>query len=106
MAINNVEKYEDIIDLIEIIRRKKIEKKPTKEFVEILTSNLENIKELNFEGYVDYLTSLNSSLSKKDIFTNTRYIFTGNSNGPSVKDLFIFFGIDGLIKIINDLEAI
>lgn len=106
LIINNVEKYEDIIDFIEIIRRKKIEKKPTKEFVEILTSNLENIKELNFEGYVDYLTSLNSSLSKKDIFTNTRYIFTGNSNGPSVKDLFIFFGIDGLIKIINDLEAI
>ena len=44
----------------------------------------------------------NTLTKKKEIFTNTRYIFTGNQNGPSVKDLYNYFGYDGLKKILNE----
>ena len=64
--------------------------------MDILSENMPNIKNLDFEQYIDFLIKKNSKLSKKDIFTNTRYILTGNNNGPSVKDLFVFFGYEEL----------
>jgi hypothetical protein len=39
--------------------------------------------------------------NKKEIFVNTRLLLTGNQNGPSVKDLFNFFGIKNLINKAN-----
>jgi glutamyl/glutaminyl-tRNA synthetase len=102
---NNIDNYEDINEFLDIIRRKKIENKPAKEFVDILVSNIEKIKTMNFDGYINFLTNHELKLSKKDIFTNTRYILTGNKNGPSVKDLFLFFGAEGIEKIINEFET-
>ncbi len=103
---NNVDTYEDIENLLDIIRRKKLEIKPDKDFVDILSENMPNIKNLDFEQYIDFLIKKNSKLSKKDIFTNTRYILTGNNNGPSVKDLFVFFGYEELKKIVNDFKTL
>ncbi len=103
---NNVDTYEDIENLLDIIRRKKLEIKPDKDFVDILSENMPNIKNLDFEQYIDFLIKKNSKLSKKDIFTNTRYILTGNNNGPSVKDLFVFFGYEELKKIVNEFKTL
>ena len=71
--------------------RKNVEKKPSKEFVDILISNIEKIKDMNFDEYINFLSHHDLKLTKKEIFTNTRYILTGNNNSPSVKDLFLFF---------------
>ncbi len=103
---NNVDTYADIENLLDIIRRKKIEIDPNKDFVQILSENMSNIKNLDFEQYTDFLIKKDSKLTKKDIFTNTRYILTGNNNGPSVKDLFIFFGYENLKKIVNEFKTL
>ena len=60
---------------------------------------------MNFDEYIDFLSDPNLNLTKKEIFTNTRYFLTGNNNGPSVKDLFIFFGVEGIEKIINEFKT-
>ena len=103
---NNIDTYNDIRNLIDIIRRKKIEINPNKDFVKILSENMIHIKNLDFEQYIDFLIKKNKKLTKKDIFTNTRYILTGNNNGPSVKDLFIFFGYEKLKKIVNEFKTL
>lgn len=102
---NNIDNYEDIKEFLDIIRRKKVEKKPSKEFVDVLVLNIEKIKKMNFDEYISFLSHHELKLSKKEIFTNTRYILTGNNNGPSVKDLFLFFGADGIQKIINESKT-
>jgi glutamyl-tRNA synthetase len=102
---NNIDEYEDIGEFLDIIRRKNVEKKPSKEFVDILISNIEKIKDMNFDEYINFLSHHDLKLTKKEIFTNTRYILTGNNNGPSVKDLFLFFGVEGIKKIINESKT-
>ena len=102
---NNIDNYEDIKEFLDIIRRKKVVKKPSKEFVDVLVLNIEKIKTMNFDEYISFLSHHELKLSKKEIFTNTRYILTGNNNGPSVKDLFLFFGADGIQKIINESKT-
>ena len=102
---NNIDNYEDIKEFLDIIRRKKVVKKPSKEFVDVLVLNIEKIKTMNFDEYINFLSHHELKLSKKEIFTNTRYILTGNNNGPSVKDLFLFFGADGIQKIINESKT-
>ena len=98
----NVEKYEDIRNLWNIINRREITTQPSDDFTKLVIENLNKISNLNFDEYVNYLLSVDNTLSKKEIFTNTRYIFTGNQNGPSVKDLYNYFGHDGLKKILNE----
>jgi len=101
----NIDNYEDIRGYLDIIRRNKIENKPSKEFVEILVSNIEKIKKMNFDEYINFLSDPKLKLTKKEIFTNTRYFLTGNNNGPSVKDLFVFFGVEGIEKIIDEFKT-
>ena len=103
---NNIESYENIKELLNIVRRKSIKLKPSKEFVELLFNNIEDIKNLDFEAYISFLTQKDKNLSKKDIFTNTRYILTGNNNGPSIKELYQFFGFHELERIINEFKAL
>ena len=103
---DNIEIYENIIELLDIVRRKKIEITPNKEFIKLLKNNISEIKDLKFDDYISFLIEKDNKLSKKDIFTNTRYIFTGNNNGPSVKDLYLFFGFSGLERILNEFEAL
>ena len=103
---DNIETYENIKELLDIIRRKKIEITPNKEFIKLLKNNISEIKDLKFDAYISFLIEKDNKLSKKDIFTNTRYIFTGNNNGPSVKDLYLFFGFSGLERILNEFEAL
>ena len=98
----NVEKYEDIRNLWNIINRREIKIQPSGDFIKLLTKNLNGISNFSFDEYVNYLMSIDKSLSKKEIFTNTRYILTGNQNGPSVKDLYNHFGNEGLKKILNE----
>ena len=98
----NVEKYEDIKNLWNIINRREIKIQPSGDFIKLLTKNLNGISNFSFDEYVNYLMSIDKSLSKKEIFTNTRYILTGNQNGPSVKDLYNYFGHEGLKKILNE----
>ena len=98
----NVEKYEDIRNLWNIINRREIKIQPSGDFIKLLTKNLNGISNFSFDEYVNYLMSIDKSLSKKEIFTNTRYILTGNQNGPSVKDLDNYFGHEGLKKILNE----
>ena len=103
---DNIEIYENIIELLDIVRRKKIEITPNKEFIKLLKNNISEIKDLKFDAYISFLIEKDNKLSKKDIFTNTRFIFTGNNNGPSVKDLYLFFGFSGLERILNEFEAL
>ena len=98
----NVEKYEDIRNLWNIINRREIKIQPSGDFIKLLIKNLNGISNFSFDEYVNYLMSIDKSLSKKEIFTNTRYILTGNQNGPSVKDLYNYFGHEGLKKILNE----
>ena len=79
-----------------------IRDRPSGDFIKLLTKNLNGISNFSFDEYVNYLMSIDKSLSKKEIFTNTRYILTGNQNGPSVKDLYNYFGHEGLKKILNE----
>ena len=103
---DNIETYENIKELLDIIRRKKIEITPNKEFIKLIKNNISEIKDLKFDAYISFLIEKDNKLSKKDIFTNTRFIFTGNNNGPSVKDLYLFFGFSGLERILNEFEAL
>ncbi len=103
---NNVDSYKNIGEILDIVRRKKIEIQPNKEFIKLLTNNIENIKNLDFESYISLLIEKDKKLSKKDIFMNTRYILTGNDNGPSVKDLYSFFGSSEIERILNELKAL
>ena len=103
---DNIEIYENIIELLDIVRRKKIEIAPNKEFIKLLKNNISEIKDLKFDDYISFLIEKDNKLSKKDIFTNTRFIFTGNNNGPSVKDLYLFFGFSGLERILNEFETL
>ena len=98
----NVEKYEDIRNLWNIINRREIKIQPSGDFIKLLIKNLNGISNFSFDEYVNYLMSIDKSLSKKEIFTNTRYILTGNQNGPSVKDLYNYFGHEGLKKILKE----
>ncbi len=98
----NVEKYEDVRNLWNIINRREIKIQPSGDFIKLLIKNLNGISNFSFDEYVNYLMSIDKSLSKKEIFTNTRYILTGNQNGPSVKDLYNYFGYEGLKKILNE----
>ena len=88
---DNIEIYENIIELLDIVRRKKIEIAPNKEFIKLLKNNISEIKDLKFDDYISFLIEKDNKLSKKDIFTNTRFILTGNNNGPSVKELYLFY---------------
>ncbi len=103
---NNIESYRNIEEFLDIVRRKRIEMKPSKEFVELLFNNIEDIKNLDFEAYIAFLMEKNKKLLKKDIFMNTRYILTGNNNGPSVKDLYQFFGFHEFERILNEFKAL
>jgi len=103
---DNIEIYENIIELLDIVRRKKIEIAPNKEFIKLLKNNISEIKDLKFDDYISFLIEKDNKLSKKDIFTNTRFILTGNNNGPSVKDLYLFFGFSGLERILNEFETL
>ena len=106
MIKDNIEIYENIIELLDIVRRKKIEIAPNKEFIKLLKNNISEIKDLKFDDYISFLIEKDNKLSKKDIFTNTRFILTGNNNGPSVKDLYLFFGFSGLERILNEFETL
>ena len=102
---NNIESYKSILEILDIVRRKKIEIKPSKEFVELLINNIDDIKNLDFDAYIVFLSKKGNNLSKKDIFMNTRYVLTGNNNGPSVKDLYLFFGHSELERILNEFKT-
>ena len=99
---HNVDKYEDIVNLWNIINRREIKTKPSEDFIKLLIKNLNGISNLSFDEYVNHMMNIDKTLSKKDIFTNTRYILTGNQNGPSVKDLYNYFGLEGLRKILDE----
>ena len=99
---HNVDKYEDIVNLWNIINRREIKTKPSEDFIKLLIKNLNGISNLSFDEYVNHIMNIDKTLSKKDIFTNTRYILTGNQNGPSVKDLYNYFGLEGLRKILDE----
>ena len=103
---NNVESYKNIEELLDIVRRKRVEIKPSKEFVKLLMNNIDDIKNLDFESYIGLLIEKDNKLSKKDIFMNTRYILTGNNNGPSVKELYLFFGADEIERILNESKTL
>jgi hypothetical protein len=103
---NNVDKYDDILEFLEIIRRKRVEKTPSDMFVKLLLANLNKFDGLDFEGYTKQLIQLDSNLTKKDIFINTRYLLTGNDNGPSVKDLFEYYGFTEIKNNLNDFKTL
>ena len=99
---NNIETLEDIKLFIMIIRGEKNEKKANKNFsVMVNTLFLESDSKLQFDDYMALINSYSKDFSKKDIFMNTRLILTGNVNGPSVKELFNFFGIQALLEKAN-----
>jgi len=99
---NNTETLEDIKLFIMIIRGEKNEKKANKDFsVMVNTLFLESDSKLQFDDYIALINSHSKDFSKKDIFMNTRLILTGNVNGPSVKELFNFFGIQVLLEKAN-----
>ena len=65
---NNVEKFSDIFEFLEIIRRNRIEISPSDDFVTLLLENINKFDGLEFEEYTKLLGQLDSNLSKKDIF--------------------------------------
>ena len=65
----NVEKYEDIRNLWNIINRREIKIQPSGDFIKLLIKNLNGISNFSFDEYVNYLMSIDKSLSKKEIFT-------------------------------------
>ena len=103
---NNVEKFSDILEFLEIIRRNRIEISPSNDFVNLLLENINKFDGLEFEEYTKLLGQLDSNLSKKDIFMNTRYLLTGNNNGPSVKNLFEYYGINQIKNYLNDFKTL
>ena len=101
-----VEKFSDILEFLEIIRRNRIEISPSDDFVNLLLENINKFDGLEFEEYTKLLGQLDSNLSKKDIFMNTRYLLTGNNNGPSVKNLFEYYGINQIKNYLNDFKTL
>ena len=79
---------------------------PADDFVNLLLENINKFDGLEFEEYTKLLGQLDSNLSKKDIFMNTRYLLTGNNNGPSVKNLFEYYGFNQIKNYLNDFKTI
>jgi glutamyl/glutaminyl-tRNA synthetase len=102
---NNVEKYSDILEFLEIIRRNKIENSPSEDFIKLLVENIDKFDDLDFEEYTKQISQLDTNITKKEIFINTRYLLTGNNNGPSVKDLFEYYGFNEIKKYLNDFKT-
>ena len=102
---NNVEKYPDILEFLEIIRGKKIENSPSEDFIKLLAENIDKFDDLDFEEYTKQIGQLDSNITKKEIFINTRYLLTGNNNGPSVKDLFEYYGFNEIKNYLNDFKT-
>ena len=99
---NNIENLGDISIFIQIIRGQKNEIQPNKDFVLLLKETFANLdKNISFEDYTVMIKKKSDKFNKKEIFVNTRLLLTGNQNGPSVKDLFNFFGIKNLINKAN-----
>ena len=96
----------DILEFLEIIRRNRIEISPSDDFVNLLLENINKFDGLEFEEYTKLIGQLDSNLSKKDIFMNTRYLLTGNNNGPSVKNLFEYYGINQIKNYLNDFKTL
>ena len=101
---NNVEKYSDILEFLEIIRRNKIENSPSEDFIKLLVENIDKFDDLDFEEYTKQISQLNTNITKKEIFINTRYLLTGNNNGPSVKDLFEYYGFNEIKNYLNEFK--
>ena len=102
---NNVEKYSDILEFLEIIRGNKIENSPSEDFIKLLAENIDKFDDLDFEEYTKQIGQLDSNITKKEIFINTRYLLTGNNNGPSVKDLFEYYGFNKIKNYLNDFKT-
>ncbi len=99
---NNIDTLENIESFIMIIRGEKNEVKASEEFSIIIKNIFSKAdKELSFEDYITTITNYSKDISKKYIFMNTRLILTGNLNGPSVKELYHFFGIKALLEKVN-----
>ena len=62
--------------------------------------------DLDFEEYTKQISQLNTNITKKEIFINTRYLLTGNNNGPSVKDLFEYYGFNEIKNYLNDFKTL
>ena len=45
---NNVEKYSDILEFLEIIRRNKIENSPSEDFIKLLVENIDKFDDLEW----------------------------------------------------------
>ena len=103
---NNVEKYSDILEFLEIIRRNKIQNSPSEDFIKLLVENIDKFDDLDFEEYTKQISQLNSNITKKEIFLNTRYLLTGNNNGASVKDLFEYYGFNEIKNYLNDFKTL
>jgi len=103
---NNVEKYSDILEFLEIIRRNKIENSPSEDFIKLLVENIDKFNDLDFEEYIKQISQLDTNISKKEIFINTRYLLTGNNNGPSVKDLFEYYGFNEIKNYLNEFKTL
>ena len=103
---NNVEKYSDILEFLEIIRRNKIENNPSEDFIKLLVENIDKFDDLDFEEYTKQISQLNTNITKKEIFINTRYLLTGNNNGPSVKDLFEYYGFNEIKNYLNEFKTL
>jgi len=102
---NNIDNYIDIIDQLKIIRRECLEKSPDQTFLQGLVKNINHLVFSDFDSYVKSLMILNKDLTKKDIFMNTRFILTGNDKGPSVKELFDYYGAEKFIELINEFKT-
>ena len=103
---NNVEKYSDILEFLEIIRRNKIENSPSEDFIKLLVENIDKFDDLDFEEYTKQISQLDTNITKKEIFINTRYLLTGNNNGPSVKDLFEYYGFNEIKNYLNEFKTL
>ena len=102
---NNIDNYIDIINQLKIIRRECLEKSPDQTFLHGLVKNINHLVFSDFDSYVKSLMILNIDLAKKDIFMNTRFILTGNDKGPSVKELFDYYGAEKFIELINEFKT-
>ena len=102
---NNIDNYIDIIEQLKIIRRESLEKSPDQNFLQTLANNLNQLVLTDFDSYIVSLMTLNKDLTKKDIFMNTRFILTGNEKGPSVKELFNYYGAEKFIELVNEFKT-
>ena len=102
---NNIDNYIDIIEQLKIIRRESLEKSPDQNFLQTLANNFNQLVLTDFDSYIVSLMTLNKDLTKKDIFMNTRFILTGNEKGPSVKELFNYYGAEKFIELVNEFKT-